>query len=331
VIRDSRSDRIYDEILFSLPRDGVVKSPSSGGFRLTTLMVNKQQDLALLRASSLSSAGDWLRPLVLPAVEVDDSTSVQLLDDIYIIGFPEKGGLTVTVNRGTVEGVDALGNWIKTDGRLMRGNSGGAAVDSQGKLIGVPTKVIADSQPIDKDGDGFPEDVRVLGAVGFLRPSKLVAAMVNQLSTTRTAAAPPRIIEPTAEFNVRGIVKSAQDGRPVAGALVGLLPAGATVINETTLLAWGTANPEGVFVLNKPVPAGQYRVKVKAISYDTYQRDIEIDSGTRLVIELSPSGSGGYLLNGAGELSIHLPDPKPAERSLRIPTTGLFTAVSDEV
>ena len=83
----------------------------------------------------------------MPAIEIADSRSVRELDDLAIIGYPEKGGSTVTVNLGTVEGKDILENWIKTDARLIHGNSGGAAVNSRGKLIGIPTKVVVDRQP----------------------------------------------------------------------------------------------------------------------------------------------------------------------------------------
>ena len=120
--------------------------------------------------------------LLFPAVEIGDSKTVQLLDEIVIIGFPEKGGATVTISEGVIEGKDILGNWIKTDARVIHGNSGGAAVNAEGKLIGIPTKVEADDQEIDKDGDGFPDAKRRYGAVGFLRPAHLVTTMIAQLA-----------------------------------------------------------------------------------------------------------------------------------------------------
>jgi S1-C subfamily serine protease len=301
VIFDSRSGHIFDDLLFTLSPDGNTSSTSLH-YRLKPVLLNKEYDLALLRIEPESGARAVPASTTFQAVPIGDSTTVRLLDDLFIIGFPEKGGLTVTVNRGTVEGRDILGNWIKTDGRMIHGNSGGAAVNARGELIGIPTKVVADSQPIDRDGDGFPEDVRVFGAVGFLRPSHLISAMLAELDsqatrqlqvepstpTTQTTQTPTMAATPS--VNIRGIVKSSADGKPIAGALVGLLSGGATQITESTLLTWGTANSEGEFILNKPVPPGSYTLKTKALGYDASEREIKIEeNGLALVIELKPS------------------------------------------
>jgi len=218
-----------------------------------------------------------------------------LLDDITIIGFPEKGGTTVTVNSGMVEGKDVLANWIKTDARMIRGNSGGAAVNSEGKLVGIPTKVVTDSQPIDRNGDGFPDENREFGRVGFLRPSHLVASMLSKLD--EQALNPPDkqaavgVMPSAPVVTVRGVVRSSTDGKPLAGVLIGLLPAGSVEVKETNLLTWGGTNPDGEFVLNKPVPPGRYTVKAKALGYEGYTREIEIkkESGS-IIIELISTG-----------------------------------------
>src|SRR5205085_11991485 len=127
------------------------------------LVVNRQQDLALLRIRAINSI---TKTQPFPALEIGDSEAVRLLDDLVIIGYPEKGGASVTLSTGVIEGRDRLGNWIKTDARVIHGNSGGAAVSPEGKLIGIPTKVEADVQEIDQDGDGFPDARRTYGAVG---------------------------------------------------------------------------------------------------------------------------------------------------------------------
>jgi len=213
-----------------------------------------------------------------------------VLEDLFIIGFPEKGGSTLTVNRGVVEGKDILANWIKTDARVIHGNSGGAAVSSEGLLIGIPTKVVADEQPVDRDGDGFPDDSRRYGAVGFLRPSHLVAEMIAQLGDGDTANAPMPTASKRAESStlvtVRGIVRSPA-GKPVAGALVGLVPLGESNITENTLLTWGSTNAEGAFKLNRPVPPGRYTLKAKALANQPYSSDVDIGPGAAaLIVEM---------------------------------------------
>src|ERR1700754_2676908 len=138
VIVQDKVDRLYDEIIFSLPPADGSPGLAAKRFHVKPVAISKPYDLALLRIVSdgdgqpLSGAGAW------PAIELADSHNLKLLDDIIIIGFPERGGSTVTVNAGMIEGLDRLDQWIKTDARLLRGNSGGAAVNSEGQLIGIP-------------------------------------------------------------------------------------------------------------------------------------------------------------------------------------------------
>lgn len=288
VISDTASKQVFDELYLALGDEAATSGKPQ--FRLTPLVVNRQQDLALLRVQASDAGGAKAKASPFAALELGNSQSVRLLDDLIIIGYPEKGGASVTLSTGVVEGRDVLSNWIKTDARVIPGNSGGAAINSEGKLIGIPTKVEADDQEIDKDGDGFPDARRTFGAVGFLRPAHLVAALLAQLDTSsrKFGARPdPAAPAPAVTVNVRGIVRSQASGKPVAGALVGLLPSGVETVTEENLLAWGTADAEGQFKLNKPVPPGLYTLKAKALGHALYSREVEIKAGLGdLLIEL---------------------------------------------
>lgn len=290
VIFDTKTGELYDEIFLSLSADG---STQPKRYRLKTLVTNKDDDLALLRVESGPALNSSSKRPVFPAIEIGDSKNIGLLDDIVIIGYPEKGGSSVTVNRGTIEGKDALGNWIKTDARLIHGNSGGAAVSLDGKLIGIPTKVVADAKRIDKNGDGLPDDYRSYGAVGFLRPAYLVSMMLagtggeGQIRVPAVKQSKP--VDPAAAVVVLGTVRSEGNGQPIAGAVVGLVRAGEEVTEEN-LLSWGGTNPDGLFKLNKPVPPGRYTLRAKALGYLPYSRDIEITGNAlELLIEMRAS------------------------------------------
>lgn len=292
VITNTKTGRLYDEIIFALPDkdDPVV---SSARFRLRLLLVNKEYDLALLRIEAKATGEPMPKSFIFPAVEIGDSNKIKVLEDLFIIGFPEKGGTSVTVNHGYVEGQDPLAKWIKTDARVIHGNSGGAAVNSEGKLIGIPTRVVADDQAIDKDGDGLPDDSRRYGAVGFLRPSTLLLEMIEQLDQKKgepqpAPSAAPAITGSSTLVTVRGLVRS-PGGEPIAGALVGLVSAGQATVSESTLLTWGSANAQGRFILNRPVPPGRYMLRAKAVGHELYTRDIEISADAPLLtIEMRP-------------------------------------------
>jgi len=99
------------------------------------------RDLALLRLDdSLGSPIEVARKL--PSIG----------DALVIGGFPGVGGDTLTVTTGTVAGFELDDLYIKVDAAIFTGNSGGAALDSNGRLVGIPTSVNTD----------------VGGALGFL-------------------------------------------------------------------------------------------------------------------------------------------------------------------
>jgi S1-C subfamily serine protease len=294
VIARDKVAELYDEIYLSLPVDGVVTPTASRLHRLKPVLLNKELDLALLKISGDSSAS--APPAgALPTIEIGDSRAVRELDDLVIIGYPEKGGFSVTVNPGTIEGKDILENWIKTDARLIHGNSGGAAVNGEGKLIGIPTKVVVDKQPTDKDGDGFPDGFYTLGAVGFLRPSHIIAAMLAQVGDLesrehRGLQTDPRMAANLPQLAVSGVVTSALDGKPIAGAAVGLTPLGTQEASARNILTWAYTNAEGQFRLNKLVPPGRYTLQAKTFGYQIVRRDIELSRETyHLQIELRRS------------------------------------------
>ncbi len=316
VITQDNSARIFDELFINLPI-GDFANASSKRYRLRSLLVNPAQDLAVLKIVADSTGKPLAPAAVFPALAIGDSNKVKLLDDIIIIGYPEKGGATVTINIGMVEGRDNLENWIKTDARLIHGNSGGAAINTEGKLIGIPTKVLADTRKVDKDGDGFPDEETPLGSVGFLRPSNLIAAMLEQAGGAERAMAknipssnlpmnppssspaqnPPAKVMPRPNVQtpvpssgaiiIRGVLRSAAGGNPIAGARVGIVPLGTATVTTDNLLAWCSTKADGVFAMNRAVPTGRYTLKARALGYEPFSQDIEItQSNKQVVIDL---------------------------------------------
>lgn len=290
------SERLHDEIFFELPEGNRTRSGTARRYRLKPVLLDSRYDLALLRAVPESASEE----IDLAPIGLADSARAQLLDDLAIIGSSEKSDSALSIYRGAVEGIDRVENWIKTDARLLRGGIG-VAVTSEGKLLGIPAKVIIDSQSIDRDGDGKPDAVRRFGAVAFLRPAHLVASMLNRLGepAARTihgpapgspASRPAQDSELSPLVMVKGIVRSALDGKPIAGARVGLVAAGSRNITTASLLAWSGTNAEGRFNMNKRVPPGRYTLRAAALGYESFSLDLDINERSpSLVIELRVS------------------------------------------
>ena len=98
--------------------------------------------------------------------ELGDSDSVQIGDYIGIIGFPAIGGSTVTYTKGNMSGF--FGPFIKTDAEINKGNSGGAAIDNKGKLIGITSA----SSGLHKRKEGE-------GKLGLVRPINIAQPMID--------------------------------------------------------------------------------------------------------------------------------------------------------
>ena len=95
-----------------------------------------QTDVAVLK---IDAAG-------LPAITLADSDQLEIGDVVLAIGNPLGLGQSVTMGiisglgrHYGVNGVHGYENFIQTDAAINKGNSGGALVDAEGRLIGINT------------------------------------------------------------------------------------------------------------------------------------------------------------------------------------------------
>jgi len=113
----------------------------------------------------------------LPSVTLADSEKLRVGDIVFAVGNPLGVGQTVTMGIVSATGRDNLGlladrggyeNFIQTDAAINQGNSGGALVDAQGRLVGINTAILS--------GRGGSGNI----GIGFAIP-------VNQASTVLTS------------------------------------------------------------------------------------------------------------------------------------------------
>jgi len=132
-------------------------------FSARVLLADEESDLAVLQ---MEGARD------MPALELRDSDSVEVGELVLAIGNPF--GVGQTVSSGIVSGLarsgtatgNARGYFIQTDAPINPGNTGGALVDIEGRLIGINTAILS------RSGGS--------NGIGFAIPSALVAQFVAQ-------------------------------------------------------------------------------------------------------------------------------------------------------
>lgn len=112
-----------------------------------------------------------------PAVPLADSSQVQQLDDLTIIGFPGNGDvsdrptnlLTSSVNSVTVSSIkmtDSGAPVIQIGGNVEHGDSGGPAIDKSGRIVGIVSFGLSDGSP---------------GATSFLQASNSARTLIGEL------------------------------------------------------------------------------------------------------------------------------------------------------
>ena len=92
--------------------------------------IDKGTDLAVLKIQDDKN--------LFPSIEIEDSDKLNIGDIVLAMGNPY--GLGQSVSMGIVSATgrefdNPYSNYIQTDASINRGNSGGALIDSKGRLI----------------------------------------------------------------------------------------------------------------------------------------------------------------------------------------------------
>jgi serine protease DegS len=116
--------------------------------------IDKGTDLAVLK-------GD-LGDRTYPSIEIEDSDKVQIGDVVLAIGNPY--GLGQSVSMGIISATgreyeNPYSNYLQTDASINKGNSGGALIDLNGRLIGINTIIRSSSGGSEGIGLAIPSSV----------------------------------------------------------------------------------------------------------------------------------------------------------------------------
>jgi serine protease Do len=141
-----------------------VTTPAKREYLAKVVGTDPKSDLAVLKIEGDSSA---LKP-----IEFGDSSQLRLGDVVLAIGNPFGVGQTVTMGIVSAKGRADLGivdyeDFIQTDAAINRGNSGGALVNTEGKLVGINTAILSRS-------GGYM-------GIGFAIPTNMAKPIVDAL------------------------------------------------------------------------------------------------------------------------------------------------------
>ena len=131
-----------------------------------------QADVAIVHAPFIDT----------PGVQLADSSQVQQLDDLIIVGFPGNGDvsdspnnlLTSSVNRVTVSAIKTTATGaplIQVGGNVEHGDSGGPVIDGSGRIVGIVSFTLSAGSP---------------GETSFLQASNSARILIQALDLNTT-------------------------------------------------------------------------------------------------------------------------------------------------
>lgn len=160
-------------------------------YMATPTLIHDELDLAILQIDR-DANGRRVDPasLNLPFIDIAQAPP-NIGDRIFVFGFPGIGdgfmvltaGTITTIQNGNLNG-DRIPLWYLTDAQISPGNSGGLAVNFEGRMVGIPTMVNAEERTLGRLG-GIITATAVRSALDVT-----VAAIPTQVAPVATSAAP---------------------------------------------------------------------------------------------------------------------------------------------
>ncbi len=151
--------------------DEIQVAVSGNKNEFTAKVIGKDQatDIAVLKIQAEN----------LPAITLADSDQLEVGDVVLAIGNPFGFSQTVTMGiisalgRSGLPGLNQYQDFIQTDAAINQGNSGGALVDAEGRLVGINTAIFSPSGG--SAGIGFAVPINMARHVleGFLSGGKV--------------------------------------------------------------------------------------------------------------------------------------------------------------
>jgi putative serine protease PepD len=145
--------------------------PADPEYRARVVEADGHLDAAVIEIYADEDGNELDEDLDLPTMPVGDSDELRTGDDVTVLGFPgisQSGAVTIT--KGVISTFvpsEEFGSRseIDTDTRIAPGNSGGAAINNDAEIIGIPSAYFGDS--------GVPI------VSGRIRPVNLVADLIE--------------------------------------------------------------------------------------------------------------------------------------------------------
>ncbi len=117
-----------------------------------------------------------------PVAEIGNASSINVGETLYIIGTPVRLEYTHSITPGMVSGFDRHNGKIQTSALIHGGNSGGPAINDQGKVVGVAVAVATSVESKTIQIGGKIENIKIgdyKPGISFLVPINYANNLLN--------------------------------------------------------------------------------------------------------------------------------------------------------
>lgn len=219
-----------DMLVYELTDNDPLKAPVIK-YIAKLLAFDAQLDICILKIIMDCQTGEEVTRTDFPYVELGNPFGIGFNEALTIVGYPAKGGDTLTLTKGKFLGYTAnvpyaVEGSIKTDATMAGGSSGGSALFNN-KLIGLPTG----GSPKEQKGFDFGYIHPVTWAARSLAISKIMYSESIPEIPMDWVASDYNVKITKSEIFIGGKIYSAQANTPIDSALV-LICRGDRTLNQ---------------------------------------------------------------------------------------------------
>jgi len=255
-------------------------------FRLRLIAHDAQLDIALLKIETSNQNQTF------SAIKFGETGDLRYGQDLKLIGFMQANGTSLSTADVSFLDFDDRQDLLKIEGQFLNGVGGGAVVDRNGRLVGIPVRAVG-SQFVpffNQDGD---EIGRIADEeVGLVVPIEAIQEFVRSV---------PNLVSFTIQGDTRqnvaieGAITDKQNNQPIRNATIGILMPNNNsqqYIESFELLAYARTDVRGGFRLNRRIKPGVYSVKIVHPDYKTEYQTIQIPTNTGKIFVAMTKESG---------------------------------------
>lgn len=251
-------------------------------YRLRLMNQDEKLNIAVLKIETADKNQKF------SAVNFGETGNLRYGQDLKLLGFMQANGTSLSTAEISFLDFDENSDLLKVEGQFLKGIAGGAVVDRNGKLVGVPVGArTSDSVPF------FNQDGEQVGQisveeVGLIVPVETIQEFVSSIPNLMSFTIPGDLRK---SIQIEGAVVDKKTNQPIKWATIGILMPNQNsrqYIEADELIAYARTDARGKFIINRRIKPGVYSVKVVHPDFKAEYRTLQIPTASgALIFELS--------------------------------------------